>query len=123
MVKVFYDGKCGLCNREIDYYRRVAPPNAFSWQDIANDPTCLNELGITQSDALRRLHVLDTSGGLHVGVLAFIAIWQRLRYWRFLAMAIKLPVILPLATLLYNRFADYRFDRLSHCQLALKDVE
>ena len=123
MITVFYDGKCGLCSREINYYRRITQGGSFSWRDIANDPTSLSELGISQSDALRRLHVLDSFGSVHVGVMGFIAIWQRMRYWRFLAIAIKLPVVLPLAKFFYNKFADYRFNRLSHCQLALKDVE
>ena len=89
MLTVFYDGKCGLCSREINYYKRITPRNAFLWCDIANDPTKLSEIGISQSEALRRLHVLDSFGSLHVGVLGFIAIWQNLRYWRFLAMVIN----------------------------------
>ena len=119
MLTVYYDGKCGLCRREIEYYKNIAPADSFVWLDIANDPTSLAALRISQADALRRLHARDASGVMHVGAAAFVAIWQRLAYWRYLALLMKLPLVLPLASIIYNRFADHRFARLSHCQLAV----
>ena len=83
----------------------------------------LADLGITQSDALRRLHARDASGTMFVGVAAFIAIWQGLNYWRYLAMIINLPFVQPLATFAYDRFADYRFSRLTHCQIAARNAK
>ena len=29
MITVFYDGKCGLCSKEIKYYRRIAISGVF----------------------------------------------------------------------------------------------
>ena len=123
MLTVYYDGKCGLCRREIEYYKRVAPADRFVWLDIATDPAGLADLGITQSDALRRLHARDASGTMFVGVAAFIAIWQGLNYWRYLAMIINLPLLQPLAAFAYDRFADYRFSRLTHCQIAARNAK
>ena len=37
MITVFYDGQCGLCRGEIDYYRRIAPSGLFDWVDIAGN--------------------------------------------------------------------------------------
>ena len=34
MITVLYDGKCGLCRKEINHYRKIAPDNIFDWQDI-----------------------------------------------------------------------------------------
>ena len=123
MLKVYYDGKCGLCRREIEYYKRVAPADQFVWLDIANDPAGLADLDISQSDALRRLHARDASGAIFVGVAAFIAIWQGLNYWRYLAMIVNLPLLKPLAAFAYDRFADYRFSRLTHCQIAVRNAK
>ena len=123
MLTVYYDGKCGLCRREIEYYKRVAPADQFVWLDIATDPAGLADLGITQSDALRRLHARDASGTMFVGVAAFIAIWQGLNYWRYLAMIINLPLLQPLAAFAYDRFADYRFSQLTHCQIAARNAK
>jgi predicted DCC family thiol-disulfide oxidoreductase YuxK len=123
MLTVYYDGKCGLCRREIEYYKRVAPADRFVWLDIATDPASLADLDISQADALRRLHARDASGVLYVGVAAFIAIWQGLNYWRYLAMIVNLPFLKPLAAFTYDRFADYRFSRLTHCQLAARTAK
>ena len=38
MIKVLYDGKCGLCNKEISYYKKIANDKKFKWLDIANNP-------------------------------------------------------------------------------------
>ena len=123
MLTVYYDGKCGLCRREIEYYKRVAPADRFVWLDIATDPASLADLDISQADALRRLHARDASGVVYVGVAAFIAIWQVLNYWRYLAMIVNLPFLKPLAAFTYDRFADYRFSRLTHCQLAARTAK
>ena len=123
MLTVYYDGKCGLCRREIEYYKRVAPPGGFLWQDIANDPASLTDLDVSQADALRRLHARDAAGTVYVGVAAFIAIWQGLDYWKYLALIFKLPLLKAIASVVYDRFADYRFSRLTHCQLASRTVK
>ena len=123
MLTVYYDGKCGLCRREIEYYKRVAPANRFVWLDIATDPAGLADLNIQQADALRRLHARDSSGNIFVGVAAFTAIWQNLNYWRYLAMIINLPFLQPVAAFAYDRFADYRFSRLTHCQIAARTAK
>ena len=43
MIKVLYDGKCGLCNKEISYYKKIANNKKFKWLDIANNPKDLKE--------------------------------------------------------------------------------
>ena len=118
MITIYFDGKCSLCSREITYYKRIAPEGLFHWADIARDPSVLQPLNISQADALRRLHGVDEKGRLHVGVDAFILIWRHLSYWRVLGLIVSLPLIRQIAGLAYNKFADYRFLRLDHCQIA-----
>ena len=119
MIKVFFDGKCGLCNKEINYYRSIARAGDFLWEDVANDPSPLLNLRVTQADALRRLHAQDSDGRLYIGVAAFVLIWQKLPYfkWAVLAWFIKLPLIYQFSAFLYGRFADYRFAKLPHCKI------
>jgi len=118
MIEVFFDGKCGLCSKEISYYQSIAPVGIFIWRDIANDPAPLQKHGITQADALRHLHVLDIDDQWHIGAAAFIIIWKHLSYWRLLAAVVGLPIIRHIASALYNKFAEYRFAKLAHCQVA-----
>ena len=80
LVKVFYDGKCGLCSKEINYYIKIAPSNTFEWLDIANNPSELKNIKISQHDALMFLHAQDENLKLKVGVDAFILMWSKLKY-------------------------------------------
>ncbi|MEO0444237.1 MAG: DUF393 domain-containing protein [Pseudomonadota bacterium] len=118
MITVFYDGKCGLCAKEINHYRKIAPKGIFIWQDITESTDALATAGITLSQGLKLLHTKDQNGELHIGVDAFILIWQQLKRWRYLAFFVSLPIIRPLANSAYRAFANWRFKRLAHCQLA-----
>ena len=40
-----------------------------------------------------------------------------------LAILVSLPVVRYIAAMLYNRFADYRFARLEHCQISVNAQE
>ena len=102
MIEVFFDGKCGLCSKEIAYYQRIAPSGIFVWLDIATDASPLAAHQISQADALRYLHVRDAAGNWHIGAAAFLVIWQQLRYWRFLAVLVGLPIIRQIAAMVYD---------------------
>ena len=117
-IKVFYDGKCGLCSKEINYYIKVAPKNTFEWFDIATKPDDLKLIKASQADALMLLHAQDKKLNLHIGVDAFALIWSELKYWNLLSLIIKLPFINQLAKFIYNVFAKYRFKNLKHCKMA-----
>ena len=110
-ITVFYDGRCGLCRREIAHYRRIAPPQRFWWVDLTQTPEPLLQQGYPVADGLRRLHVLDGDGRLRIGLQAFITIWRELARWRWLAAVARLPGVYPLAERAYRLFADGRFRR------------
>jgi len=121
MIRVFYDGRCGLCSKEINYYRKIAPSGIFDWQDITESADDLNKEGISLAEGLKLLHAKDNNGKMHVGVDAFILIWQQLRHWRILAILISLPLIKQVANITYRVFASWRFKKLAHCQLAAEN--
>ena len=118
LIKVFYDGKCGLCSKEINYYKKIAPKNTFEWYDIATNQKYLKHIKVSQYDALMYLHVLDKQSNLKIGVDAFISIWSQLKFWNLLSILIKVPLIYSLTKLMYKVFARYRFKKLAHCQIA-----
>ena len=122
LTKVFYDGKCGLCSKEINYYKKTAPKNIFEWYDIATKPDDLKYIKVSQYDALMFLHAIDQNDNVRIGVDAFILIWSKLKFWNILSILVRLPIIYSLAKLTYNLFASYRFKKLSHCQMASQEV-
>ena len=120
MIIVFFDGKCNLCSKEINYYRKIAPKGIFDWQDINIKGNDFIKTGIKTSDGLKILHVLDNNV-LYVGIDAFIIIWNNLSYWKILGMLVSLPLIKQMVGLAYRVFANWRFSRLEHCIIAKKN--
>ena len=118
MISVFFDGKCNLCSKEIDYYQRIAPKNTFNWVDITKTPGELDKFEIKLSDGLRLMHVADSNGNIFTGVDAFIIMWKQIKYWKILGLFVSLPIVKQIANLLYRYFADWRFNRYEHCLIA-----
>lgn len=122
LIEVFYDGKCGLCAREIGYYKRLTPRHSIVWKDIANQPDLLAGTGLSQADALLYLRVKDQNGALQTGLDAFVVLWKQFRVWSALAWVAQLPGIYSAANFAYRRFAHARFKRHTHCQASLRDI-
>ncbi|KUJ71497.1 thiol-disulfide oxidoreductase DCC family protein [Thiomicrospira sp. WB1] len=121
MIKVFYDGKCGMCSKEIRHYQAVAPGGVFDWVDITTlSLRRLDDEGLDRVEGLKHLHAKDEAGQMLTGVDAFLLIWQELARWRLFAKIIRLPGIYALTKRIYRLFARWRFHRLSHCQMAVK---
>ncbi len=118
MISVFFDGKCNLCSKEINYYQRIAPKNTFNWVDITKTPGELDKFEIKLSDGLRLMHVADSRGNIFTGVDAFIIMWKQIKYWKILGLFVSLPIVKQIANLLYRYFADWRFNRYEHCLIA-----
>lgn len=116
-IKVFYDGKCGLCSKEIRYYMTLDKDHKFSWIDVTEHYDELSLRGIPLSSALMYLHAIDNEGRLKIGVEAFILIWNNLPGWRILGFLTNLPLLKTIAKFMYKVFARWRFNRLSHCKI------
>ena len=115
-VTVYFDGSCGICSREIGYYRQIADPGIFSWLDVSKAEVSLDHESFTRLDALKFLHVRDQAGHLHVGVSAFVVIWRQLRGWRKVAYLARTPGVNSLLEFCYRVFAKWRFARLGYCE-------
>ena len=116
-IKVFFDGNCNLCSREIKFYQKISSDNCFEWKDLfkmSEKDFKLENLELEQ--CLKFLHVIDEKDNLKVGVDAFITIWKKLKYWNILAQIISLPLIKQFANFLYYLFAIIRFSRLKQCK-------
>jgi len=113
-ITVFYDGKCGLCSKEINHYKRIEPKGVFKWIDITSEPETFEKLGYKKEDGLRALHAQDTDGNIHIGIDAFILIWQQLKRWRCWAIFLSLPIIKQITEFTYKHFANWRFNKLGY---------
>jgi len=108
---MFYDGGCKLCRREVALYRWLDRQQRIQWLDIHARPQVLTAFGIELSDAMRQLHVMDAQGQMQIGVDAFVALWQQMRGFGWLAKLAQLSPINHLLEIGYQRFACVRYAR------------
>ena len=107
-LRVFYDGKCPLCQREIAYYQRLTSTEPINWIDANENPNQLRSAGITRAEALARLHAVSTKGEILSGIHAFHAIWKALPKFRVLDICLNLYPLQLLMGHLYEKFLRYR---------------
>ena len=117
-IKVYFDGNCGLCSKEINYYSKIDKKNIFEWVNIYINDTDLKKLGITKSEALMELHALDENGKMYKGVDSFILIWKNLSFfWSILGILVSFYPIYLTAKFAYKKFAIQRFNKLGYCDI------
>ena len=108
-IKVFFDGNCNICSREIKYYQKISPDSFFEWKDLfkmSEKDFKLENLKLEH--CLKFLHVKDENDDLKIGVDAFITIWKKLKYWNILANIITFPLInnLQIFYIIYLQSSD-----------------
>ena len=101
--KVFFDGSCPLCAREINLYSKLDKNDEIEWVDVSlPDPQTPN--GITRERLLSRIHLQDSDGKLQVGASAFFVIWKKLPGWSWLGNLEKNKIIFRSAQIFYELF-------------------
>jgi predicted DCC family thiol-disulfide oxidoreductase YuxK len=105
MVKVWYDGACPLCLREIALMRRLDRRGSITFIDVAAgaDPSC----PVDQAQVLTRFHA-EEDGVIHDGAAAFAAMWRAIPLLRPLGLAARSPAVLRVLEAAYLRFLKLR---------------
>ena len=110
-ARVYYDGNCPLCRREIAHYRRLSGSERMEWVDIGCEDTRLPAEGPSRAEAMARMHVQDASGAWHTGAWAFAQMWSHLPSYRWLARFLRVTRTLPALDRAYSVFARWRLKR------------
>ena len=90
-LKVFYDGSCPLCTREIAFYRNQPGSSSIDWVDVSRTDDEFVTPGLSKVSAMSQFHVLDVDGELATGGRAFAKIWDVLPRFRVLARVFRIP--------------------------------
>ncbi len=106
-LTVLYDGACPLCRREISVYRGLQPNTPLCFADV-NDVALRLPAGTTREQLLARFHVRRRDGELVSGALAFLALWDALPGWRWLARVGRLPGAASMMERSYRLFLRWR---------------
>lgn len=128
---LFYDGHCPLCSREINLLRKLTK-DTLAFKDIhqyhAPEPSLVSVVSpsihtsLPASDEpvpdkqimLKVLHLQKADGQWLKGLDANIAVWENTVLWPLFSV-FNLPVVKHIAVLIYQRWADTRYQKL-YCQ-------
>ncbi|WP_375258792.1 thiol-disulfide oxidoreductase DCC family protein [Citreimonas sp.] len=103
-ITVIYNDTCPICAREVAGYKRAARRDALPVAFRGLSEGDLARYGLTTRDAARRFHVME-DGRLVDGIDAFALLWDRIPRLRWLARLVRLPVVAPVARVLYDHAA------------------
>ena len=109
--KLFYDGGCPLCRKEINHYIKIDRQQRVEWIDITQNESLLQAEGLTFAQTMRLIHAVDIEGNRQIGVPAFLVIWDQLPGYHWLARAVRATRMTQPLNWLYYRFANWRYDR------------
>ncbi len=106
--EVYYDGGCPACRREMAHYRAQQAAVPIRFTDVVAEPERLAAIGITQRDAIHRLHARDEAGRILVGMRAFHGVWSRIPRYAGFARRLEWLITSRAMEWLYARFCDLR---------------
>lgn len=107
-LTVLYDGGCPLCRREIAHVQGLARQQGGAGLYFVDVSAVATAPAAERQTLLARFHVQRADGTRLHGAAAFVAMWQRLPGWRWLARAARLPGALPLMEVAYQGFLRLR---------------
>jgi predicted DCC family thiol-disulfide oxidoreductase YuxK len=106
-LRVFFDGGCPMCSKEIGLYKNLDAAGAIEWLDISREDPA-NTLPLPRETLLARFHVQTPDGRLLSGARGFIEMWHQLPKWRWLAKVCSMPTVPFLLELGYCGFLKIR---------------
>jgi predicted DCC family thiol-disulfide oxidoreductase YuxK len=107
-IVLFYDGKCVVCAKEIEIYRKMDRANKLSYVDISSDLFNPSSVSIPEDRLNKFFNVQLEDGHFVEGVQSFIEIWKRLPSLNWAAQIASLKPIYWSLHLGYLIFAEIR---------------
>jgi len=108
VVTMYFDGACHLCSREAEHYRRRDTAKRLRFVDISTrgfDPVAE---GVDPVRVQQHIHARRVDGRIVTGVDAFIAFWEVLPGYGWLARLAAKRGLRPILDLGYEGFSRVR---------------
>ncbi|MCA2008664.1 thiol-disulfide oxidoreductase DCC family protein [Tritonibacter mobilis] len=106
-LTVYYDGACPLCRSEAGFYSTRRGAEAIRFVDASDSQQSMGG-NLDRCVALSRFHVRLPCGALVSGATGFVAIWNVLPGWRWLARVARWPGMSWLLERAYRGFLVIR---------------
>lgn len=103
-VRVFHDGGCPICRREIGWYRGMRGADGIEWVDIcdAEAVTPLVPEGRVIDDLRSRFTIVRRDGDVVDGAEGFVALWRSLAPTRLIGRICDRTPFLEIAEVAYR---------------------
>ncbi len=108
LLRVYFDGLCPLCSREIEHYRKRDTDSRVEWVDITRPGFDAKREGLDPDAVHRVFHVRTSEGLLISGVDAFIEIWKTIPSLNSWVRVARAPGARLLMKLGYSGFVRLR---------------
>ena len=107
-LRVFYDGQCVVCAKEIDIYRGKDSGKKIEFVDISSSAFDAASEGLDPDQVKSVFHVKDSQNRLYTGVDGFVAIWDLLGIFKTLSTLAKARMGRPVLDIGYFAFTKVR---------------
>lgn len=107
-LTIYFDGLCPLCSREINHYRKQTDSHKIKFTDITDSNFDAKSQGLDPIQVHKVMHVKNSDGHIRTGVDAFVAIWEVLPKYNWLAKLSQNTFLRPILNLGYDGFAAVR---------------
>ena len=106
-LRIFYDGACHLCYREVKAYKKKDYSNLLLLVDISSNEFDANNYGLDNHLVNIHMHSMSEDGKIYKGIDTFIEIWKRVPPYNKLIPIFENSALRPLFDSGYNIFAKF----------------
>lgn len=101
---IYFNDQCPVCKTEMAHYATLCAQSRPDFQFIpaTQHPQGLAQCGLRQEHLERRVYLHSTDGRILSGIPALIALWSTMPRYQWLSRLIGLPVLRPVAAILYD---------------------
>ena len=119
-LRLFFDGDCPLCKREVRFLQRLDRHQRLEFVDISAEGFSASAHGKTQDALMARMHARKPDGTWVDGVEVFRLAWMAIGLGWFVAPT-RLPGISQILDRLYAWFARNRLRITGRCATCIPE--
>jgi predicted DCC family thiol-disulfide oxidoreductase YuxK len=104
-LKIFFDGDCHLCFREVMHYKKLDKDKNLLLFDISAKDFNPQDFGLNENEVYINMHAIDANGNVFQAIDCFIEIWKRVPPYNRLIPVFKNRILRPIINCGYTIFA------------------
>ena len=111
MTKVFFDGNCPICNKEIKLYKELCVDKKVEWYNISYDTNALKIKNKSKDECLKSFHIIENTI-VYKEIDAFFILWKKIKYFKYISVFFDFFIIKKFINIFYKIYAKHRYNNL-----------